>query len=748
MGILTPRHEFASLSVRDLLDAREAYHLHLMHLENVVATAVGRYRFDRNHDRAGRSVSRRENRGRDEPRTLQNTQVTARSWPCILVFVSKWIKREDFGKKFDEIVPPRLYLPDGRVVPTCVLYTETLQGPRRPITHLRFPGSALGGGYPVLSDVQGTTHVGTLGCLVSDGRSLFALTDAHVAGEPNSPVYTLVQGERELIGSSHPKRITKMAFERAYPGFPGRRTIANLDVGLVRVEDAKRWTSQVYGIGQFGELADINPETASIDLIGCPVVSYGAASGRMEGEIVGLFYRYRSIGGVDYVADFLIGPRSAGGTKSRNGYAASLAASGNSGAIWFLEQPQDDGDDAHESGALAVPTPPVLRPFAIHWGGQTFSAPSLGAGTEVQAGLASSLGTVCRELEVDIVRDLNTGLPETWGKVGHYKIGQIACAYVTDPNLKKLLNANVGLISYTDEQIQDIGSALASQKFVGLADVPDIVWKGTEAKRGRESPNHFADMDERSPTFGKTLLEDCTSVSKLDPDRWNQFYESVDVEPNHRGLLPFRCWQLWDVMVSALSAGDCDRYVCAAGVLAHYVGDACQPLHTSRLHDGDPETGEGEGVHSAYETRMLDVKAPEIIELVNQEPAPPLKSIQSGRDAGFEVVKLMKACIGALPPQELISVYEENRGRGQVEALWQAFGPKTAKLMARGAGILASIWQGAWLVGNGAALPKSELKQRSKTTLRAIYRDRRFAASGYLTHMKLQDGELTVEIPE
>ena len=39
-----PPRDYASLSVRDLLDARDAYHLHLSHLSNVVATAVGRYR--------------------------------------------------------------------------------------------------------------------------------------------------------------------------------------------------------------------------------------------------------------------------------------------------------------------------------------------------------------------------------------------------------------------------------------------------------------------------------------------------------------------------------------------------------------------------------------------------------------------------------------------------------------------------------------------------------------------------------
>src|SRR6478735_9241655 len=38
-----PKRDFSSLSIKDLLDAREAYHVQLSSLENVVATAIGRY---------------------------------------------------------------------------------------------------------------------------------------------------------------------------------------------------------------------------------------------------------------------------------------------------------------------------------------------------------------------------------------------------------------------------------------------------------------------------------------------------------------------------------------------------------------------------------------------------------------------------------------------------------------------------------------------------------------------------------
>ena len=39
-----PKRDFSSLSVKDLLEARDAYHVHLAHLANVIATAIGRYR--------------------------------------------------------------------------------------------------------------------------------------------------------------------------------------------------------------------------------------------------------------------------------------------------------------------------------------------------------------------------------------------------------------------------------------------------------------------------------------------------------------------------------------------------------------------------------------------------------------------------------------------------------------------------------------------------------------------------------
>ncbi|HSO32329.1 MAG TPA: hypothetical protein VLT33_07435, partial [Labilithrix sp.] len=521
-----------------------------------------------------------------------------------------------------------------------------------------------------------------------------------------------------------------------YPGFKGTRTKANIDAGLIRIEDVSRWTSQVYRIGEFDTLADLNADSATVELVGCSVVANGAGSGLMRGEIQALFYRYRSLGGFDYVADLLIGPPSHGTQKQVRDAATALSMHGNSGAVWFLEPPPPaDGSP--------VPETARPRPIALHWGSQSFAGP--GGELDAQFALATSLGTICRELDVDIVSDQNVGLPETWGKTGHYKIGQVACSMPTNKSLKALMEANVDRVSFSDADIENIAEALARSQFVALADVPDISWKMGTTKRGKEGPNHFADMDERSQKLKATLLQYSAKESNVEPEKWTEFYMSLGhTKPGEQGLLPFRVWQLFDVMKEALDDKDVPRFVCAAGVLAHYVGDACQPLHVSQYHDGDPETGEGEGVHSAYETKMLDQHAVDLIALVNPGVSKQkLVEVDSGRSAAVEVVKLMTRSIEAIPPLDLVKVYVDNPGRGRVAAIWKAYGKLTAARMLDGARILASIWQGAWVAGGGAKLGAQGAV--NKNTLRSIYGDRAFAPSVYLREMSLDDdGNLVV----
>src|SRR5262245_48444949 len=175
-----PRRDFASLSIHDLLDAREAYHVYLSSLENVVATAIGRYRIRKDDWYATNppDCPRPEDYPRaNEPRTLGNSIIRPWSWPAVLVFVREWKPRGELG---NQKVPSSLYLPDGRVAPTCIIQATPDESIPPPVPGPSQVSPLLGGGYSCLREHQGVRHMGTFGCLVYKGGSYYALTNRHV----------------------------------------------------------------------------------------------------------------------------------------------------------------------------------------------------------------------------------------------------------------------------------------------------------------------------------------------------------------------------------------------------------------------------------------------------------------------------------------------------------------------------------------------------------------------------------------
>src|SRR5215510_15238533 len=100
-----PRRNYTSLSVGDLLEARDTYHVYLSGLENVVATAIGHYRIHQKDWFATHAPDEPppENvKQVKEPRTLNNSIVRPWSWPAVLVFVRHWQTAKELG---EQIVP-------------------------------------------------------------------------------------------------------------------------------------------------------------------------------------------------------------------------------------------------------------------------------------------------------------------------------------------------------------------------------------------------------------------------------------------------------------------------------------------------------------------------------------------------------------------------------------------------------------------------------------------------------------------
>jgi hypothetical protein len=753
---------FSSLSVKDLLDARDAYHVHLCHLDNVFATAIGRFLIRDTDPDYKRYVSVRERReGKDgsaRARTLENSTVRPWSWPCVLVFVTEWETPEKLHKRRGRVVPQFLYLDDGRIIPTCVVKASLYEGPRSEPPSLKYTSHLIGGGYPLLTDVQGAEHVGSVGCVVTDGARLYALSNQHVVGEAGSEVFAVVKGRRSRLGVTAPPplQIRKRPFSAVYPGLGGANTMVNLDVGLVDVDDAGQWTSKIFGLGRLGPMFNFDSVSASLDWIGCKVVAYGAASGRLNGAIKALFYRYRTVGGADYVSDFLIASRTR---------KPIVTAPGDSGTLWCVDPsmfpsrqearrpsrhrpaavPNDDATDNADDGLLPY------RPLAIQWGGQRLSGDD---GQFTQFALATSLAVACRELDVDIVTDMRADLPQYWGAVGHYKIAQMAIA-MTKGALEGFLEANLERITYDAERLAQDDQSLSDDpiRFVPLADVPDIVWKttmnpGGKAARPQENWNHYADIDLPGAN-GKTLDQLCgKKPARLDIAAWMDFYRNAPkpsastskAKTVNMGSLPFRVWQVFEEMVAARKAGKKTAFLCAAGILSHYIGDACQPLHGSMHADG--LDGASTGVHSAYEEKMIDAFPKEVRTGLDDfaigKLGPALKKVTTGHEAGVACLELMRRSARRLPPTRICEVYENlggGKSKATLQGLWKALGDDTIGCLADGARTLAMLWASAYRQGNAAAFKNAV----SEPSLKKTYEGKQFVASLHLANLDPDD---------
>jgi hypothetical protein len=759
--------DYSSLSLKDLVEARDLYHFHLMSKANVVGTAVGLYliRDDEDWPQARGEGARPRNK-LTYPRTFGNSQVRDYSWPCILVLVREWVDEADFGKAGKltpwQIVPKRLYLPDGRVVPVCTVLAPPLpQGKVPPVEPVAWPQATFGGGLPLHAIVQHEEHVATIGCLMSDGHTTYALTARHACGEPGTEIFGRLRGGLSQIGVSSDRQITRRLFSDVYPALPLHQTWLALDVGLVRIDDVSDWTPNIYGMPPIRPLVDLYEQNISLRrLVDQPVVAMAATSGLLQGRIKGMFYRYRSVGGFDYVSDFLISP-----AKGSDG-----ARHGDSGALWHLQMP---GPDGHED---TRPLPQRdLRPLAIEWGSQVFAESS----ERSAYSLATSLSNVCKLLDVELVVEGGDGVSGTWGAVGHYSIGTLAIDLVKDHTLKSFLQANADSISLQldDLKVAPKNKDLIESGFVALADVPDIVWKqypsphlnrkgedigvkgGRDTKSagmrstGPEHPNHHCDADRPFASF-KTLPEACIAKPELlTAENWNKYFDAFPekVDELHRGILPFRVWQYFE-RLQDYAATDPGKFIAAAGTLAHYVGDSSQPLHGSTMSDGiesekpdiprdSPSRKDhdkklpafrGEGVHSAYETQMINAAAKkgllftEIQKNLGTDHGMPL--VEDGRSAALAALACMRDVAKILPPRTIIDSYEASFAPGSpphTQALWQDLGTETGKVMALGVRTLAMLWDAAWKAGKG----KADHGRIDPDVLRAHYEDIDFIRS-------------------
>jgi hypothetical protein len=260
--------------------------------------------------------------------------------------------------------------------------------------------------------------------------------------------------------------------------------------------------------------------------------------------------------------------------------------------------------------------------------------------------------------------------------------------------------------------------------YVPLSDVPDYVW--LFPRGDAEAVQHFADIDIRSIDGAPTMLAQCVAdPKKISAAVWKAYFDGFatnDVGPEE-GCLPFRVWQIFEDMVQYRRKKDTLRFVAAAGVLAHYIGDASQPLHGSYMHHGVPPMKTVNGrqypvkysskafkafkktppseIHAIYEQRMLEVDTPTALQRLNTQLQSAQNNIQidSGHEAAIATIALMHAVQKRLSPKTLINADDPTLSDGaRAERLWKTTKVRNAtiKCLADSVRLLANLWQSAW----------------------------------------------------
>jgi hypothetical protein len=208
---------------------------------------------------------------------------------------------------------------------------------------------------------------------------------------------------------------------------------------------------------------------------------------------------------------------------------------------------------------------------------------------------------------------------------------------------------------------------------------PDTVLKKEYGKA--EARRHYID----SECFG------ADPWPALNPDYNKMRRRFTDRTLQRAGSLPWTIEAVADELQNAWRRGDCETVVRLSGYLAHYVGDASQPLHSTMYYDG---YARDRGVHARIEAavdhslRELEpMAAHEVhIEDISDVWAPTIAEIRAANSLIGEVIRDDRAARDA----------GDYGGRDYQRAVMQGDAATFARQIARASSVLASIWLYEW----------------------------------------------------
>ena len=249
---------------------------------------------------------------------------------------------------------------------------------------------------------------------------------------------------------------------------------------------------------------------------------------------------------------------------------------------------------------------------------------------------------------------------QAWDSATHEAITRLAIQALPPSPLKQTMTANEAAVERHSVE-------------------PDTILKKEYGER--EKHRHYINVE----WFG------ADPWSALNPNFQAMRRRFSDRTMNRSGTLPWTIEQVSEQLKSAWSRHDCASVVRLSGYLAHYVGDASQPLHSTIHFDGYRRD---QGVHARIELAVdhsLDTIEPAAERLTHIEDigdvwAPTIAEIRDGYGLVDEVIRDDRAARDS----------GDYRGRDYQRAVMREDSAMFARQIGRASSVLASIWLYEW----------------------------------------------------
>nr|WP_295901696.1 hypothetical protein [uncultured Bdellovibrio sp.] len=301
-----------------------------------------------------------------------------------------------------------------------------------------------------------------------------------------------------------------------------------------------------------------------------------------------------------------------------------------------------------------------------------------------------------------------------WGGRGHDTICRVASFLVKEPGLKEYLQHKPQMMGH-------------------LCNMPDFYWKslGGEANK-LGNPAHFIDIEvigldvKDIPVDYKKLIADYTGK----PNKFKNDGTTIKSIPQEFGSSWWRVDQFMRIIAGlekefALATPPANfkeeqnndlpynklayQLVTSMGLMGHFVGDNCQPFHTTADYDGYA-TGHG-GIHAYFEDAVVGQFDGDLDYLVLKEaramkkpeflkPKTPIEKMKVlSVISNKEIPKILK-----LDPIKKKSTLVKEKGmeiktpaeREPASVAFKKMKPYIVTEMARGAVLLANLWDEAY----------------------------------------------------